>query len=134
MSIEKLMKKELPKIPDEIQNALSKNRISSTTFYEKNDILKLEKLQKEAGYKKMEDGSYLVSMYCPMPNITSEMIEWWFWWHPQRNERYQVWFPESHFSIGFSKNKKIILNAKIFHHFRIIHSIQLRKSVGQKSH
>lgn len=105
MSIKDLMKKELPKIPDEIQMALSKNEITPTSFYEKNNILKCEKLQKEVGYKKLDDGSYLVSMYCPMPNITPEMIEWWFWWHPQKDERYQVWFPGAHFSIGFSQKQ-----------------------------
>ena len=105
MSIENLMKKELPKIPDEIQSALSKNGITATSFYEKNDILKFEELQKEVGYEKMADGSYVVSMYCPMPNITPEMIEWWFWWHPKKNERYQVWFPEAHFSIGFPQKQ-----------------------------
>ncbi len=105
MSIEYLMKKELPQIPDEIKMALSKNEITPTSFCKKNDILKSGELQKEVGYKKMDDGSYLVSMYCPMPNITCEMIEWWFWWHPKKNERYQVWFPEAHFSIGFSKKQ-----------------------------
>ncbi len=105
MSVDELMKKESPKIPDEIRIALSKNEITPTSFQEKNDILKSEELQREVGYKKLEDGTYLVSMYCPMTNITSEMIEWWFWWHPRKNERYQVWFPEAHVSIGFSKKQ-----------------------------
>lgn len=54
----------------------------------------------------MADGTYLVSMVCPMPNVTTEMIEWWFWWHPQADIRYQVWFPEEHFSISYSKKDK----------------------------
>lgn len=40
-----------------------------------------------------------------MPDITPEMIEWWFWWHPKKNERYQVWFPGEHYSIGYSKKQ-----------------------------
>lgn len=105
MNIERLMKKKLPEIPEEIQKALENNKITPTSFKDKNDILKIEGLQKEVGYQKMEDGSYLVSMNCNMPNITSEMMEWWFWWHPRKNERYQVWFPEAHFSIGFLKKQ-----------------------------
>lgn len=106
MNIKNLMKKKLPQIPDEIKTALRKNKITSTSFEQMNDILKNENLQKEIGYKKMDDGSYLVSMYCPMPNITPEMIKWWFWWHPQANERYQVWFPGKHLGIGYSKKQK----------------------------
>ncbi len=106
MSIKNLMKKELPQIPDEIKTALRNSNITPTQFNQMNDILKNQNLQKEVGYKKMDDGSYLVSMYCPMSNITPEMIKWWFWWHPQANERYQVWFPGEHLGIGYSNKQK----------------------------
>ncbi len=99
------MEKPLPPIPREISDAMRRNRITPTSFDEKNDILASRSLQEEAGYRKMSDGSYLVSMYCPMPDITPDMIEWWFWWHPQKNERYQMWFPGSHFSNGYSKKQ-----------------------------
>ncbi len=105
MTIEKLMGKPLPQIPREISDALSRNEITLTPFEEKNDILANRSLQNEAGYKKTADGSYLVSMYCPMPNITPDMIEWWFWWHPQKNERYQVWFPGAHVSNRYPKKQ-----------------------------
>lgn len=105
MTIKKLMGKPLPQIPREISDALSRNEITLTPFEEKNDILANRSLQNEAGYKKTADGSYLVSMYCPMPNITPDMIEWWFWWHPQKNERYQVWFPGAHVSNRYPKKQ-----------------------------
>ncbi len=57
----------------------------------------------EAGYGRFSDGSYLVSMYCPMSGLTAEMVAWWFWWHPQAKERYQVWFPGAHFGIGYPR-------------------------------
>ena len=31
-----------------------------------------------------------VSCFCPMPAVTKEMIQWWLWWHPQENLRYQA--------------------------------------------
>lgn len=68
--------------------------------------MKDEALQKEIGYQKAEDGSYLVSMTCPMPGITPEMIAWWFWWHAQDKLRYQVWFPGAHTGISYSKKDK----------------------------
>lgn len=113
MTINRFMKKPLPQIPWEISDAFNKNKITKTSFEEKNAILASKSLQNEAGYMKMDDGSYLVSMYCPMSGITPEMIEWWFWWHPQANERYQVWFPEAHFKIGYSKKQKKYFEQKV---------------------
>lgn len=55
------MDKPLPKMPLNIVEALSKNEITGTSFEYKNDILSNENLHKEVGYKKFEDGSYLVS-------------------------------------------------------------------------
>ncbi len=51
----------------------------------------------------MDDGTYLVSMVCPMPGITVQMIDWWFWWHAQDSLRYQVWYPGKHISIKYHR-------------------------------
>ena len=112
MEIKDLLKKPLPEMPSEIADALSKNEITLTPFECKNDILSNVSLQNEIGFKKMTDGTYLVSMVCPMPEITVDMIEWWFWWHPQAKERYQVWFPGEHIGIGYSKKQKDYFNQK----------------------
>ncbi|MBQ8783728.1 MAG: hypothetical protein IJZ57_08160 [Clostridia bacterium] len=113
MEIKELLKKPLPLIPPEIINSLIKNKITKTPFDQKNDILSDVELQTEIGYVKMDDDTYLVSMICPMPGITVEMIDWWFWWHPQEKERYQVWFPGEHYGIGYSKNQKEYFNQKL---------------------
>lgn len=112
MIIKSLMEKALPEIPDGIKEALNKSEITLTPFESKNDLLSSADLQNEIGYKKAADGTYLVSMVCPMPQITAEMIRWWFWWHPQANERYQVWFPDAHFGIGYSKKQKEYFSQK----------------------
>ncbi len=112
MEISDLLKKPLPQMPPEIADALIKNEITKTPFDCKNDILTDTDLQTEIGYTKMTDGTYLVSMICPMPEITVEMINWWFWWHPQANERYQVWFPGAHFAIGYPEKQKEYFNKK----------------------
>ncbi len=106
MEIKDLMKKPLPQIPSEIAEALTKKEITATPFEMKNEVLSDKELQREVGYVKMSDGTYLVSMICPMPGITAEMVDWWFWWHPQANERYQVWFPGEHYAVGYSKKQK----------------------------
>lgn len=106
MNLDDLKRKPLPVIPRYIQTRLECSTITLTPFEEKNTILKDSSLQQEIGYRRFSDGSYLVSMTCPMPGITPEMIAWWFWWHPQADERYQVWFPGEHFGIYYNKKTR----------------------------
>lgn len=51
MIINDLMKKVLPKIPEEIRAKIDKGNITPTSFKNKNDVLSNTDLQKEAGYK-----------------------------------------------------------------------------------
>lgn len=104
--IKELLKKPLPTIPSELSEQICKSEITKTTFENKSDILRISGVQKEIGYAKMDDGTYLVSMVCPMKDITPEMIEWWFWWHAQDSLRYQVWYPGEHVKIRYHKKKK----------------------------
>lgn len=106
MDLRKLISKPLPCIPDDIRTALGKNEITKTAFEYKNKILTACELQNEVGFVKMDDGTYLVSMVCPMPGITAEMIEWWFWWHAKDSLRYQVWYPGEHISIKYHPKDK----------------------------
>lgn len=61
----------------------------------------------------MNNRDIQVSMTCPMPGITKEMIDWWFWWHVQENERYQLWVPGEHYKIGYAKKDASYFNSKI---------------------
>ncbi len=106
MDLKDLLKKPLPMIPPEISERIGKGEITKTPFECKNDILCSPELQKEVGYAKTDDGTYIVSMVCPMKGITTEMIEWWFWWHAQDSLRYRVWYPDAHVSIGYHKKNK----------------------------
>lgn len=106
MELKELLKKPLPVIPPEISEQLGKSEITKTPFERKNDVLSSTELQNEVGYVKMDDGTFLVSMVCPMKGITPEMIRWWFWWHAQDSLRYQVWYPGEHASIRYHKQNK----------------------------
>ncbi len=106
MELRDLLNKPLPKVPFEILERIGKSKITKTPFESKNDILCTHKLQEEIGYVKMDDGTYLVSMVCPMTGITVEMIEWWFWWHAQDSLRYRVWYPDEHTSIRYHRKDK----------------------------
>ena len=104
MAYEKYKVMSNAKVPTEIAPSLRDGgNIHLTRFEDRNEILTNPDLQMETGFGKMENGDYLVSMYCPMPGMTKEMIDWWFWWHPQADERYRLWFPGEHFSIKTEK-------------------------------
>lgn len=112
MSNKDYMKIPNAEVPAEISKALENcQNIHATSFEDKNDILLSSTLQNEVGFKKTESGDYLVSMTCPMPGITAEMINWWFWWHPQKSERYRLWFPGEHYSVGYSGKNKAYFRA-----------------------
>lgn len=84
-----------------IYDYLGGGNVTATAFEDKDSILTDEKLKNEVGFVKMPSGDYLVSMVCPMPNVTKEMIDWWFWWHPQKSERYRMWYPGEHFAVFY---------------------------------
>lgn len=101
-----LLNKPLPEIPADIRSKLDQPEITVTDLNHCDLILESDALQQEVGCAQFPDGSWLVSMICPMPGITREMIDWWFWWHCQENLRYQVWFPGAHVSIRYHRKDK----------------------------
>lgn len=104
--MKELLKKPLPAIPAEIQEKLEHPNITLTAYESKDDVLTHPALHQEVGFKQFPDGSWLISMVCPMPGITKEMIDWWFWWHCQDNLRYQVWFPGDHITNTYHKKDR----------------------------
>ncbi len=99
----KLMNCPAPQITEEIRIKLEQSPdITPLAFSDKNRLLWDTTLQNETGFIRLPSGCWLVAMKTEMPGITREMIDWWFWWHPQEKERYQVWFPGEHFNIGFA--------------------------------
>ena len=87
-------------VPPELQPALATGgRVTPLSFERREQLLLDPALHKEAGYTRLANGDWLVAMWCPMPGITAEMIDWWFWWHPRENARYQLWFPGEHYAI-----------------------------------
>ena len=115
--MQELLNKPLPQIPEEIKRAMGES-ITFTAPAEMNMLLCDEALQHEAGYRAYGKGNWQVSMYCPMPGLTAEMIRWWFWWHPQESLRYQVWYPGAHLAIGYDRKDKDYYTAKEMPPFR----------------
>lgn len=111
MDYTKYLKMRNSVVPSEIREQIdNKNQITPTEFEGKNEILCNRELQCEVGYAEMPNGDWLVSMVCPMPNATKEVVDWWFWWHPQENVRYKLWYPGEHYAVGYSRKDKSYFN------------------------
>lgn len=50
----------------------------------------------ETGWCTLPDGVGYVAVRTPMPEVTGEMVDWWFDWHPREAIRYQIWHPAAH--------------------------------------
>ncbi len=57
-------------------------------------------LPTETGYCVMPDGSGFAATKVFMPGVTTEMIDWWFNWHPLEGLRYAIWCPVAHEGIS----------------------------------
>ena len=51
----------------------------------------------ETGYYFLENGGILISANIPMPDVTPDMLYWWFAWHGLEPLRYAIWDCEDHF-------------------------------------
>ena len=82
------------------------------SIFEINQLLKPGYQKVELGYCQMPDGSGYVAHYIKMPEVTPEMVEWWFAWHGLEDMRYMLWSPTEHGGICVDNAaRKKILNA-----------------------
>jgi hypothetical protein len=50
----------------------------------------------ETGWCVLDDGVAYVAVRTAMPNVSGEMVDWWFDWHPRDPLRYRIWHPTAH--------------------------------------
>jgi phloretin hydrolase len=83
---------------------------------DRNDLLNPGYLPAEQGYSMLPDGSGYIANYVKMPNVTIEMIDWWFLWHfisppsvPEGNGnlRYKIWCPDEHWDTGLANQNDL---------------------------
>jgi phloretin hydrolase len=75
-----------------------------------NDLLKPGYLDIENGYcLNADDGTGFVAIKTGFPGATADMIQWWFWWHANKDIRYKIWCPGDHYAISV-KNKQQAYN------------------------
>jgi hypothetical protein len=94
-----LMRRPIAGPPDEAEAAIAASPFEPSLAQALADADRLcdpEPLEVETGWTVLPDGSVQVAVATAMPDLTPEMVEWWFDWHPRRSGRYRVWHPSAH--------------------------------------
>lgn len=50
----------------------------------------------DAGYAMLDGPTAYAQSRIEMAGVTTDMLKWWFTWHPQEKQRYMLWFPQAH--------------------------------------
>jgi hypothetical protein len=66
---------------------------------DRNDLFKPGNLPAEFGWWILEDGTAVIANQTFFPNVTGEMFDWWFAWHPIDRLRYACWDSEDHYDV-----------------------------------
>lgn len=79
-----------------------------------NDLLNEGYHEVENGYCILENGAAYVAVNNVFPNVTVDMVNWWFAWHALEDMRYMLWFKPGHFGITVSEeDRETILNPNV---------------------
>ena len=71
-----------------------------------NDLLDPGYLDVEIGWCNMPNGSGFIANKTLYPDVTAEMIDWWFSWHTLEDLRYRIWYPPQHAGIMVSPESR----------------------------
>jgi len=68
-----------------------------------NQLLDPGDLEVEIGWCNLSNGAGFIANRNVYKDVTAEMIEWWFAWHPLEDLRYRLWYPPQHAGIALSR-------------------------------
>ena len=115
LSYYKYFERDLAKVPEEkIKLIESPSEIPAVPFEQKNLFLSGEdKNFCQLGYGVAEDGTGFVANETYMPNVKSEMLDWWFPWHSVGSDlRYKIWDAEDHY-FARADNAEYVCDPKV---------------------
>jgi hypothetical protein len=71
-----------------------------------NDLLEPGDLRVEIGWCNLPNGAGFIANRNLYENVTAEMIDWWFAWHPLDDMRYRIWYPPQHAAIALDPESR----------------------------
>jgi hypothetical protein len=89
----------LQRPPQEVLDAIERGPIDPRDALAQDAVDRLldpAPLPCETGWCTLSDGVGYVAVRTAMPNVSAEMVDWWFDWHPRDSLRYRVWHPAAH--------------------------------------
>ena len=96
-----------PAVYEEVKESL--NPTKALPIERINDLLDPGYLEAERGWCVLDNGCGYVAAHCIMPEVTTEMIQWWFAWHGLEDMRYRIWWPWSHYGIYVNDEARKII-------------------------
>ncbi len=92
---------------------------------DRNDLFKSGDLAAEFGWWQLEDGTAVIANQTFFPNVTGEMFDWWFAWHPIDRLRYACWDNEDHYDVYLEDYDKALDMSKSMRerHWGSVHHI-----------
>lgn len=96
----KFFVRDLAKVPEEkLEAAKHLSAIPAVSFADRNLFLAgKDGKYCQVGYGTLADGIGFVCNATYMPDVTGEMMDWWFAWHSVGADlRYKIWDPEDHY-------------------------------------
>lgn len=66
---------------------------------DRNRLFEPGELPGEFGWWQMPDGTALIANETYFPDVTGDMFDWWFAWHPIDRLRYAIWDPRDHYDV-----------------------------------
>ena len=63
---------------------------------------------RETGYYPLKEGGMLIAANVPMPDVTADMLYWWFAWHGLDPLRYAIWDCEDHFDVQIDEKGRAL--------------------------
>lgn len=87
--------------PDEIHSLTSEPKPAEQglEFKDRAALQDMDYVPEPSGYYLLKSGGILFSCTTKTPDLTDNMINWWFLWHQFDQLRYSLWNPEDHKSI-----------------------------------
>lgn len=91
--------------PDQLQfvAACKGNEEEALSIHDRKRLQEPGTSPEKMGYFPLKEGGMLVAGNIPMPNVTADMLNWWFAWHGLDPLRYAIWDPEDHYDVKLNE-------------------------------